>query len=275
MYLKWNPNMETNIWETSELFEGDIMLYNTRNAILNDTLIWPDAIVPYYIDPVDFDDAEIAIIKNAIEEYHEKTCVKFRPYEDGDLSWVTIKGNTTGCWSSIGMRFGGQILNLNPMKCVRHGTVVHELLHVLGFVHQQSSPDRDNYVKIIWDNIKKGKKKNFRKYEYTEATSFGVEYDYDSIMHYGRKAFSKNGEPTIVALKNGVKIGQRKKLSTKDVIKLQRMYERECKLTESTTTTTTPKTPASDSDEDEDDDDEDEGFFSGFLELFENIFDFA
>lgn len=42
-----------------------------------------------------------------------------------------------------------------------------------------------------------GREHNFKKVEEDLYDSYGVQYDYGSVMHYSAKAFSKNGKPTI------------------------------------------------------------------------------
>ncbi|EDO26330.1 predicted protein, partial [Nematostella vectensis] len=76
--------------------------------------------------------------------------------------------------------------------------------HALGFFHEQSRPDRDNYVTIMLDNIKSEAKFNFEKYTSSKINTMNTPYDYDSLMHYGSHYFSYNGKPTIVAKKGGV-----------------------------------------------------------------------
>lgn len=40
--------------------------------------------------------------------------------------------------------------------CIWVARVLHELLHVLGFFHEHTRPDRDEFVTIHEDNVKKG-----------------------------------------------------------------------------------------------------------------------
>ena len=62
--------------------------------------------------------------------------------------------------------------------------VAHELGHVLGFHHEQSRPDRDDFVIIIEDNMKEGTLRNFHIEQAINA--HGIPYDYGSLMHYGQ-----------------------------------------------------------------------------------------
>ena len=65
----------------------------------------------------------------------------------------------------------------------------HVLGHALGFRHEQSRPDRDDYVTIKTENIKENKTNNFLKDDTLD--SHRISYDYGSVMHYGQKVISQ------------------------------------------------------------------------------------
>ncbi len=68
--------------------------------------------------------------------------------------------------------------------CREKPVLLHELGHAIGFWHEQSRPDRDSYVRIIYENVREGKESQFRKYTREFVDSLNVSYDYNSIMHY-------------------------------------------------------------------------------------------
>ncbi|RXN33779.1 meprin A subunit beta-like protein [Labeo rohita] len=111
-------------------------------------------------------------------------------------------------------------------NCDGLGTVEHEFLHALGFWHEQSRFDRDDYVTIMWNQIKAGKEHNFNIHNDTVSSSFGLPYDYGSVMHYSKTAFSKSSEPTIVTKIPEFLdvIGQHMEFSDSDLLKLNRLY---------------------------------------------------
>ncbi|XP_012282356.1 zinc metalloproteinase nas-15 [Orussus abietinus] len=231
----WTPSEKGNLWELSGLDEGDIMFHPdspfSKNGLLNETARWPEGVVPYYIQEKDFDEKDISVINGAIEDYHKLTCLRFRKYKETDQDYVIVQGSKSGCWSLVGRHGQGQVLNLQNPGCLRHGVVIHEFLHALGFYHQQSASDRDDWIQIHWENIKEGKEHNFNKYDNRTITDYGVGYDYNSVMHYSTHAFSKNGEPTISPTKkeDEAQLGQRDGLSKKDMAKLEMMYKQECR----------------------------------------------
>lgn len=60
------------------------------------------------------------------------------------------------CYSYVGRRGYSQTLSLDRQGCLYHSTVQHELLHALGFHHEQCRSDRDGHIRVLWENIQPG-----------------------------------------------------------------------------------------------------------------------
>ncbi len=73
----------------------------------------------------------------------------------------------------------------------------------------------------------KGRLKNFNKLKTNRADYLEFGYDYDSIMHYGPYYFSRDKsalKQTIVPLRRGARIGQRRMLSKTDCMRLNHHF---------------------------------------------------
>ncbi|KAF9795448.1 hypothetical protein SFRURICE_004820 [Spodoptera frugiperda] len=151
-------------------------------------------------------DAQKTAIWNAARDIEAHTCVKFRYRTASDPVYVKLTGLADGCYANVGYREsrGAHTMNLarNAVGsgCFRHATIVHEFMHILGFVHMQSTHNRDNFVKILENNVVPGSEHNFDIYKESRVDNLGVGYDYVSCLHYGPYAFTANGRPTIEAL---------------------------------------------------------------------------
>jgi len=92
-----------------------------------------------------------------MDDYHKYTCIRFKPYTGEESDYIRITAGNTGCWSSVGRIGGRQDVNLQVPGCLtQKGTVIHELMHAVGFLHEHSRYERDDYVDILWDNISNG-----------------------------------------------------------------------------------------------------------------------
>ena len=175
-----------------------------------------------------------------MNRWQAKTCLRFR-YRTSQSDYIefTADNSNPRCFSTfIGKQGGRQRIQLGP-GCRSEGITMHEIGHAIGLWHEQSRPDRDRYVGILWDNIADGsdadsntvKERNqFKKRTRYEVDHYGSTYDYGSIMHYRRTAFGK-GKTTIVVRNNAEYIrqgrptlGQRSHLSRRDTKQVSRMY---------------------------------------------------
>uniref|UniRef100_A0A3B3IP72 Metalloendopeptidase n=1 Tax=Oryzias latipes TaxID=8090 RepID=A0A3B3IP72_ORYLA len=164
------------------------------------------------------------VILRALDQFRLKSCIDFKP-RDAEEFYISIQ-KLDGCYSYIGRRIAyGQVLSIGS-GCDTKATVEHEFLHALGFYHEQSRYDRDDYVTIVRDNIIQGREFNFDKVLRNVSTTHGTPYDYRSVMHYSKDAFTNGNGSTIITIDPKFQnvIGQRLEMSYYDVLELNRLY---------------------------------------------------
>ncbi|KAH3871317.1 astacin-like isoform X2 [Dreissena polymorpha] len=200
-----------------------------RNSVSAPDLLWNYGLVPYALDPA-LNETEVKTILGAMSYITNVTgeCVKFNPRAPNDNDFVFITSSTSGCYSEVGRQGrGNQTVSVSRASdCVTLGIVMHELLHVLGFWHEHTRPDRDQYIKLLHQNIRFDHKTDFSIN--TNSKNQVNVYDYYSILHYKTNQFSyADNLKTIQILDRTVDeriVGQRFNLSSLDILRIKRLY---------------------------------------------------
>ncbi|CAG9807550.1 unnamed protein product [Chironomus riparius] len=212
--------------EQGPYFEGDIIVSNERTFFTRQAKKWKHGIIPYKISG-SFTEDQTTMIKTAIEEIESKTCIKLVPHSS-EKDFIIFNNDVSGCWSKVGRGGGSQTINLQSQCFKTIGTIIHEILHAVGLFHEQNRSDRDDFIEIVTENIRKKSLVNFQKFIPNIYDAEESLYDYESILHYSPYAFSINGKQTIKT-KGSQEIiklmGQRKGLSEGDILKINMMYK--------------------------------------------------
>ncbi|XP_019201806.1 low choriolytic enzyme-like isoform X1 [Oreochromis niloticus] len=223
--------LRMNNGSTDFLVEGDILIPRTRNALKctnkQYSCRWPKSPtsgtvdVPYVLSDK-YDDSEKKTILDAMKGFGTATCVRFIP-RTTETAYLSIEPRY-GCSSLLGRIGDKQVVSLQRFGCVQHGIIQHELLHALGFYHEHTRSDRDQYVRVNWQNIIKDYFINFDK---MDTDNLNTKYDYSSVMHYGRTAFGITPvSETLTPIPNpNVPIGQIVGMSDIDILRVNILYQ--------------------------------------------------
>ena len=202
--------------------------YVERRSEWNMFSMYSSTEFPYIINETDISPLEKLMIEKAIQEISRETCVNFVPSTKHELSncpdftnsvdvfnvyseypvertlcFTKYKRNSTTCSFQYmpfvdihGQRFYTKVgwirLDYSP-ECFNLESLLHEIMHALGFLHEHQRPDRDNHIMIEKKTIENdqelikinyGIKKIVEKYNTTKIY-YDSAYDFCSVMHYG------------------------------------------------------------------------------------------
>lgn len=185
--------------------------------------LWPDGRMPYVIEDVpDRGDLEWAIAEwNANVPF-----LQLVPRGEEDDFVVFRRSADNGCNAMLGRAGGVQYVNVADW--CRRGSLLHEIAHAAGVMHEHQRADAAFHIAVDWGNVAPERTSHFLPHpeRTTRARDIGA-FDFDSVMLYS--SFSSFGidldRPVMVRRTDGSTwTGQRERLSAGDIGGLAELY---------------------------------------------------
>ncbi len=210
------------------VIQGDIIIGEVpRNTLLKNLSgsvnepglqIWPTTEIPFFIQP-NLPNPDRVLQALA---FFSGTNIHFVPYTNQEDAIVFELG-MSNCKSYLGYIGGHQKIMLSGGCGPKE--IAHEIMHSLGFLHEQNRTDRDNYVDVLWDNINPKFKMNFEKFSSKMMIVSGLSaFDFESIMIYPETMFSINDQPTMKSKLVGQPVSPKDGPSSKDIERINKTY---------------------------------------------------
>ncbi|GMT02826.1 hypothetical protein PENTCL1PPCAC_25000 [Pristionchus entomophagus] len=183
---------------------------------------WPTTINYKFSDT----DAEWrARISQTLRVFENNTCLRFREQTNPTGDYMLF-ARSDGCMSSLGRIGGAQLVSIG-YGCEQMGIIAHEVSHALGFWHEHSRPDRDQYLRVNSANMAQGTQAQFVKRSIQDAETQGLPFDYASVMHYAANSYARTSllftlEPKDVLYRST--IGSRSEPSFLDYKHINKLY---------------------------------------------------
>jgi uncharacterized protein (TIGR02145 family) len=215
------------------VFQGDIILTEAQLTSTKGTATssiskrWTNGIIYFKINS-NLPQRTRESITLAIADYEANTTLRFveRTDETNYMEFInseTLSGIFYGTCSNLGMIGGRQYIWLEPTWNTS-GTIIHEMGHTIGLIHEQSRSDRDDSIDILWDNILDSWKD---QYLIKTNSFYKGDFDFNSIMLYSSINSSSKIQGTPVMLKksdSSVFYAQHEVLSSGDIEMINELY---------------------------------------------------
>ena len=191
------------------------------------SVLWDTPDIPYGFSQ-GFSKERVQEIIQVMNDFSSSTVINFYPLDAANLpkDYLMFVPSEEICASYLGKTGGQQPIFLKK-DCGRK-EIMHEAMHALGFVHEQSRSDRDRFVKINWENIKEGYENQFdiAPDNYLDIyRGFVFTFDYQSVMLYSPQHFTKSSNlKTIESTTNKEIAPSQDGLSPVDIQRVNYLY---------------------------------------------------
>jgi len=200
----------------------------TKSSVSRSLRPWPLGIVPYTFDST-LPELQRDAFQTAIAEFEARTELRFverslanKALYPNFVRVVLVESKQFAGRSFVGVRGGEQDLELTVEASVH--SVLHELGHAIGLLHEHQRHDRDQYVTLHLEHIEPDSR---RWLEVIEDDGIDVgDYDFESVMHYylfdGRLRWTI--EPKLKLVSSPCGVGLPWSLSPGDVAAISGLY---------------------------------------------------
>ena len=222
------------------LIEFDIRPSKNQNkgSVTSDAdLLWDKGIVPYVIQGTRYLEGGGQIvginreedkekIRAALSELSKETGILFPEYETESELYAEHKDGVKiiAGWKYSTSFLGrqGRIQTITLGLTLEKSVIQHEFMHALGFNHEFTRSDRDEYVNIYFENIPEDM---HRQFEMKENSKDCGGFDLNSIMMYGSFNVQKDSSKIEMTLKDGSIFERKTTLSEGDIKSVKSLYE--------------------------------------------------